>query len=159
MKIKEIIRDKIQEYLESVAKIKSTRYAYIPLTPFLIPLFIVFFTLIILFSNWESKKIWIKDKTDPNKVFVETIGLNSEENVIIKWTCETYCDTILIYNRNKSQNLNFKNSGNNIFLVYINDSLIFKEIQFKQIFWEGYKYKFVITKDIDSYLTVLEIEN
>lgn len=153
------LRDKIGEYLDNVAQIRSSRGASYALAPLLIPLTIAFFILVFLFSNWSARITWIKDKIDPNKVFVETIGLNSNEQVIIKWTCDSYCDTVIVYDKNKVQSTDFKTTGNNILLVYLNDSLIYTETQYKRSHWEGYEYYFKISKEGIAYITELTIED
>ena len=157
MKFFDWLGEKVDEYLEHGARfgIMASRYVF---TIFVIPLIIIFFIVIFIISHWNSSILWIKKELSPNKILVEQIGLKESDNIIIKWTCESYCDTMIIYAQNKIVNRDFKYSGSNIFLVYVNDSLVYKQEQYKGIYWQGFQYNFRIIKKENRYLTELKIK-
>ncbi len=154
-KIKEFISD----YIVDVSEIRSYYWAQYALIPILIPLFILFFLLLFLCSDWDSRVLWVQNAINTNEVVLETAGLSPNDHVTIKWTCESYCDTIVVFENGESKNLKFKKSGNNIFFVYVNDSLICEKVQYKKVFWEGYDYKFVLNKVAGNYITDLIVED
>lgn len=154
-KIKEIIAD----YIDDVSMIRTHHGLQLALTPILIPLFILFFLLLFLCSDWDSRVLWVQNAINTNEVVVETSGLSPNDHVTIKWTCEGYCDTIVVFEDGESKNLKFKKSGNNFFFVYVNDSLICEKVQYKKVFWEGYDYKFVLNKVAGNYNTDLIVED
>ena len=158
MKFSNWLKEKLDEYLEFGARFNHARASfYINLT-MLIPLTIIFFIVVFILSSWDSRILWIKNKMSPNKITVERIGLGQKENITIKWACESYCQPIIIYTQHKVCYKNFKNSGDNIFLVYLNDSLIDREKQYKHKYWQGFNYNFKIIKKENKYKSELKIE-
>jgi hypothetical protein len=154
-KIKEIIAD----YIDDVSNIRCYHGAQYAVIPLLIPLFLLFFLVLLLCSDWDSRVLWVQNAINTNEVVVETAGLSPNDHVAVKWTCDCYCDTIVVFEDGESKNLKFKKSGNNIFLVYVNDSLICEKVQYKKVFWEGYDYKFVLNKAAEKYKIDLIVED
>lgn len=153
-----MLREKIEEYIEAATQISNPRAAFWALTPVWLLLILIFFFFVFLFSSWDYRINWINDKLNPNKVIVEH-NLDIKEKITIKWTCDNFCDTLIIYDKNKVQKTTFKNSGENLFFVYINDSLIFHKSQYKGVFWKGYKYIFRITRKNNIYSTEMFIKD
>lgn len=158
MRFSQWLSEKFDEYLEYGSRFHvawvSKYYAMI----LVIPLTIFFFLIIWFISSWNSNLFWIKTKTSPNTIIVEQHGFSNHERLKIKWTPYDSRDTVVIFNDGHVVNSNFKSSGENLFLVYINDSLIFKKEHYKNIQWKGYKYTFRIEKVNGKYLSTLTIK-
>lgn len=147
------LRNIIETYLDRVAT-TGPRYNRVwLLTPILVPLFIFFFGFVILISSFDNIKHWYLDVTHPNKVEVICSGDVDKSQVEIKWSFDEFVEPITIWKNGEDVNLDFKNSGNNIFTVFVNDSLISTHEQYKDADWQGFTYLFEIAAK-DSVVSV-----
>jgi hypothetical protein len=129
------IKEFIAGYIDDVSEASTYHGRQFALIPIISPLFLLFFLLLFLVSDWDSRVLWVQNAINPNEVVVETSGLNPSDQVTVKWTCESYCDTVVVFENGESKNLKFKKSGNNIFFVYVNDRLICEKVHYKQVKW------------------------
>jgi hypothetical protein len=135
----------IESYLDRVAT-TGPRYDKVwLLTPFMIPLFVFFFSFVILASNFDNIKHWYLNLTHPNSIEVVCNGDVDESQVEIKWSFDEFVEPITIWKNGDEVYLDFKNSGNNIFTLFVNDSLISRHNQYKDADWLGYTYVFEIS--------------
>ena len=158
MKFSQWLSEKFDEYLEYGSRFHAAWLSKYYAMVLVIPLTIFFFLIVLFISSWNSNLLWIKNKISPNRIVVEQHGLNPSDRLKIKWTLSDTRDTLLIFDDGQIIKNDFKSSGENLFLVYINDSLIFKKDHYKNIQWKGYKYTFRIEKVNNKYSSILTIK-
>lgn len=117
----------------------------------------VFGIALLLFVFVWANEDNIRDWFFPNSIEVQVYGEATIEGVKIDWTAESIEDTVTLFDKGETLDIDFREGGHNTFLLYYSDKFIGSFEQFKSNKVSGHQYNFMIWRGQDSIRADLKI--